>query len=128
MERLGLTFALMDAYGLTRLPETEVLAPTVAPDAVIREFHTDEYLDVLRAAGAGAPVPHAFRYGLGPGDNPIWPGVYEASALACGGAVPPAGPGARGAAARARRLPGGLPHPAPDRAAGVACLPQRRLA
>ena len=25
MERLGLTFGLMDAYGLTRLPGTEVL-------------------------------------------------------------------------------------------------------
>ena len=87
MERLGLTFGLMDAYGLTRLPGTEVLPPAPAPEAALREFHTDEYLAVLRAAGAGEAVPEAYRYGLGPGDNPIWPGVYEASALACGDSI-----------------------------------------
>ncbi len=77
----------MEAYGLTRLPGTEIMPPAPAPEAAVREFHDEEYLAVLRAAGAGEPVPDAYRYGLGPGDNPIWPGVYEASVLACGGSI-----------------------------------------
>ena len=87
MERLDLTYALMAAYGLTTRPGIRLVAPTVASEAAIRDFHTAEYLAVLRAADAGHDVPGAARHGLGPGDNPIWPGCYEASALACGGSI-----------------------------------------
>jgi acetoin utilization protein AcuC len=128
MERLGLTYALMEAYGLTRLPGTCVLAPTPAPEAILREFHTAEYLEVLRAAGAGEPVPMAFRYGLGPGDNPIWPGCYEASALACGGSILAADLVARGEVDRAFAFAGGLHHAMPDRAAGFCYLNDAVLA
>src|SRR3990172_8273112 len=75
----------MEACGLLAPPETRVTPPRPAPEAVLGTFHTAEYLEVLRAASAGQEVPMAYRYGLGPGDNPIWPGMYEASALACGG-------------------------------------------
>ena len=128
MERLGLTFELMDAYGLTRLPGTEVLPPAPAPEAAIREFHTEEYLAVLRAAGAGEAVPEAYRYGLGPGDNPIWPGVYEASALACGGSILAAELVARGDVARAFAFAGGLHHAMPARASGFCYLNDAVLA
>src|SRR3972149_5772152 len=84
MERLGLTYALMDAYGLLAPPETRVTPPRPAPEAVLGTFHTAEYLEVLRAASAGQEVPVAYRYGLGPGDHPIWAGMYEARALASG--------------------------------------------
>ncbi|PYM65550.1 MAG: acetoin utilization protein AcuC, partial [Candidatus Rokuibacteriota bacterium] len=53
MERLGLTFDLMEAYGLTRLPGTRVIAPDPAEEPALRDFHTAEYLDVLRAASRG---------------------------------------------------------------------------
>jgi acetoin utilization protein AcuC len=128
MERLGLTYGLMEAYGLTRLPGLVIREPAAAPDAALREFHTDEYLDVLRAAGAGAPVPHAYRYGLGPGDNPIWPGVFEASALACGGSILAAELVARGEATRAFAFAGGLHHAMPDRASGFCYLNDAVLA
>jgi len=128
MERLGLTFGLMDAYGLTRLPGTEVLPPAPAPEADLREFHTDEYLAVLRAAGAREAVPQAYRYGLGPGDNPIWPGVYEASALACGGSILAAELVARGDVERAFAFAGGLHHAMPDRASGFCYLNDAVLA
>jgi acetoin utilization protein AcuC len=128
MERLGLTFALMEAYGLTRLPDTEVLAPPPAPEAAVREFHDAAYLEVLRAAGAGAPVPDAYQYGLGPGDNPIWPGVYEASLLACGGSILAADVVARGDAARAFAFAGGLHHALPGRASGFCYLNDAVLA
>jgi acetoin utilization protein AcuC len=128
MERLGLTFGLMEAYGLTRLAGTEVLPPAPAPESTLREFHTGEYLAVLRTASAGAVVPQAYRYGLGPGDNPIWPGCYEASALACGGSILAAELVARGQVERAFAFAGGLHHAMPDRASGFCYLNDAVLA
>ena len=122
MERLGLTFALMEAYGLTTRDQTRLLTPTAASDAVLRGFHTAEYLEVLRAASAGQEVAGPVRYGLGPGDNPIWPGVYEASALACGGSVQAAELVAAGEVERTFAFAGGLHHAMPDRASGFCYL------
>jgi acetoin utilization protein AcuC len=128
MERLGLTHALMAAYGLTAGPGMRVLAPEPAPESVLRGFHTAEYLDVLRAASAGQDVPAAYRYGLGPGDNPIWPGMYEASALACGGSVRAAELVASGEVTRAFAFAGGLHHALPSRASGFCYLNDAVLA
>lgn len=128
MERLGLTWALMEAYGLTTLPETRVLPPAPAPEAVLRGFHTTEYLEVLRAASAGQEVAAPSRYGLGPGDNPIWPGMYEASALACGGSIRAAELVAAGEVERAFAFAGGLHHAMPDRASGFCYLNDAVLA
>ena len=128
MERLGLTYDLMDAYGLTGLPETKVIAPRPAPEAALRGFHTGEYLEVLRAASAGQEVASAYRYGLGPGDNPIWPGMYEASVLACGGSIAAADLVAAGEVERAFAFAGGLHHAMPDRASGFCYLNDAVLA
>src|SRR5262249_7014765 len=128
MERLGLTFALMEAYGLTRLPTTRVLEPEPADEATIAGFHRADYLEILRAASRGGPVPTAYRYGLGPGDNPIWPGCYEASALACGGSILAADLVARGEVGRAFAFAGGLHHAMPDRASGFCYLNDAVLA
>ncbi len=128
MERLGLTFALMEAFGLTALAQTRVLAPPPASDAVLRGFHTAEYLDALRAASAGLDVPGSTRYGLGPGDNPVWPGCYEASALACGGSIRAAELVAAGEVERAFAFAGGLHHAMPDRASGFCYLNDAVLA
>ncbi len=128
MERLGLTFALIEAYGLTGLPETRVLAPRPAPEPALRQFHTAEYLEVLRAASAGRDVPVPGRYGLGPGDNPIWPGMYEASSLACGGSIQAAELVATAEVERAFAFAGGLHHAMPDRASGFCYLNDAVLA
>jgi acetoin utilization protein AcuC len=122
MERLGLTYALMEALGLTRRPGVRVLAPGPVDDAMLRQFHTAEYLEVLRAVSVGEGVAHAARFGLGPGDNPIWPGCFEASALACGGSVTAAELVASGEVTRAFAFAGGLHHAMPDRASGFCYL------
>ena len=48
MERLGLTWRLMEAYGLTALPGAKVLAPEAASIEEIARFHTREYIDTNR--------------------------------------------------------------------------------
>jgi acetoin utilization protein AcuC len=118
MERLGLTWRLMDAYGLTALPNAKVVAPEPAGIDAIARFHTREYIDILRAVSAGDWVPHAARYGLGPGDNPIFPGLWEAAQLAAGGSIVAAQLVAEGEVDRAFHFAGGLHHAMPDRASG----------
>ncbi len=118
MERLGLTWRLMEAYGLTTLPHAKVLAPDPADEAALARFHSREYLEVLKAVSAGLEVPGVARYGLGVGDNPIFPGVWEVSCLAAGGSLLAAKLVAEGEVERAFHSAGGLHHAMPDRASG----------
>jgi len=118
MERLGLTWRLMEAYGLTALPRAKVWAPEPAELDEIARFHSREYIEILRAVSAGDWVPHAGRYGLGPGDNPIFPGLWEAAQLGAGGSLLAARLVADGEATRAFHFAGGLHHAMPGRASG----------
>ncbi|HKW95388.1 MAG TPA: acetoin utilization protein AcuC [Methylomirabilota bacterium] len=118
MERLGLTWRLMEAYGLTALPRAKVLVPEAAQLEQSARFHAREYLEILRAVSAGDWVPHAARYGLGPGDNPIFPGLWEAAQLAAGGSLLAARLVADGEVDRAFHFAGGLHHAMPGRASG----------
>ena len=118
MERLGLTWRLMEAYGLTALPEARVLAPGPADEAAIGRFHGPEYVKVLKAAGSGLHVPGFHRFGLGPGDNPIFPGLWDVACLVAGGSLLAAKLVADGEVERAFHFAGGLHHAMPDRASG----------
>ena len=118
MERLGLTWRLMEAYGLTAGPKLKVLTPEPASVEAITRFHTPEYVEVLRAASGGDWVPHAAGYGLGAGDNPIFPGLWEAAQLTAGGSLLAAQLVLDGEATRAFHFAGGLHHAMPNRASG----------
>src|SRR5215470_13514760 len=118
MERLGLTWRLMEAYGLTSGPKVKLLAPAPASLEEITRFHARDYIDILRAVSAGDWVPHAAGYGLGPGDNPIFPGLWEAAQLAAGGSLLAARLVADGEVDRAFHFAGGLHHAMPGRASG----------
>jgi len=119
MERLGLTWKLMEAYALTTLPGTTVRAPDAAAESELLRFHTEDYLTVLKAADSGlAPAAVVCHYGLGPGDNPVFPGLWEAARLAAGGSLLAARLVATGEVDRAFHFAGGLHHAMPDRASG----------
>src|SRR4030067_2644854 len=57
MERLGLTWRLMEAYGLTTLAGAKVWAPEPADEAALARFHAGQYLEVLKAVSGGPPLP-----------------------------------------------------------------------
>ncbi len=122
MERLKLTYDLMEAYGLTRLPGAQVRPPEKPGEECILKTHSREYMEVLQAASVGVPVPGAYRFGLGPGDNPIFPGMYDAAVLAVGGSLLAARLVASGEVERAFSFAGGLHHAFPDRASGFCYL------
>jgi acetoin utilization protein AcuC len=118
MERLGLTWRLMQAYGLTSLPGATVHAPRPADEAEIAEYHTQDYIDVLKAADSGRTPQGAAVYGLGRGDNPVFPGVWRVAQLVAGGSLLAADLVGRGEVERAFHFAGGLHHAHADRASG----------
>jgi acetoin utilization protein AcuC len=118
MERLGLTWRLMQAYGLTTLPEATVHTPAPAAERDIELYHAPEYLAALKAANVGAPPPRASAFGLGAGDNPVFRGLWEAARLVAAGSLLAADLVAGGKAERAFHFAGGLHHAMPDRASG----------
>ena len=86
MERLGLTWRLMEAYGLTRLPGAIVRDARRPPRRRISRASTRASTSTCsrRPTAAGRRAAAA-RYGLGPGDNPIFPGLWEAARAGGGG-------------------------------------------
>ena len=128
MERLGLTWRLMQAYGLTALPRTKVLEPAPADETAIGRFHTSEYMEVLKEASQGRNLPRAARHGLGPGDNPVFPGLWEAAQLSAGGSLLAAQLVGAGEVGRAFHFAGGLHHAMRDRASGFCYLNDAVLA
>ena len=118
MERLGLTWRLMDAYRLTSLPHMILRAPEPADEQAIGAFHARPYVEMLKSADSGRAPSGAMVYGLGPGDNPVFPGVWQVARLVAGGSILAADLVAAGEVDRAFHFAGGLHHAAHDRASG----------
>jgi acetoin utilization protein AcuC len=118
MERLGLTWRLMQAYGLTSLPGATVRAPEAAPQSALAVYHGAEYLQILKAANGGQAPKFAERFGLGPGDNPVFPGLWDAARFCAAGSILAADLVASGEADRVFHFAGGLHHAMPSRASG----------
>src|SRR5213078_2218915 len=88
-----------------------------ATDDELLLVHTARYLEVVRAAGAGGAGDWR-RFGFGPGDNPIFPHMHEASARVVGASVTAAEAVLGGRAQHAFNPSGGLHHAMPERASG----------
>ena len=73
---------------------------------------------LLSAVRSAPEVPFWQGNGLGTEDNPIFHGMHEASALACGGSLLAAREIAEGRADRAINIAGGLHHAMADQASG----------
>ena len=116
--RLGLAYELMEAYGLTELESVYILTPREATLEEAKTFHSDGYLEVLRLADSGMWIPNLFSHGLGPGDNPVFPGVYEWGMRVAGASIECAEELLAGRASAAFNISGGLHHAMPSRAYG----------
>jgi acetoin utilization protein AcuC len=111
--RVQLTMALARACGL--LDEVRLLEPAAISGADLTRVHELDYLAAVKADGRG---PAAACFGFGPGDNPPFPGMHEASARVCGATVAAAEAIRSGRALHAFSPAGGLHHAMPDRASG----------
>ncbi|HLL67601.1 MAG TPA: acetoin utilization protein AcuC [Micromonosporaceae bacterium] len=113
--RVELTVALARALGVLDRPGVTVEAPAAATDEALLRVHTAEYVNAIREASAGV---RRSGYGLGTSDNPIFPGIHEASALIAGATLRAAEAVWLGEAGNAVNIAGGLHHAMPDRASG----------
>jgi acetoin utilization protein AcuC len=116
--RLALTRELCAAYGMLQPDVCAVVAPELAPLESILAVHSADYVEVIRRLGEGAVVPEMGRYGFGPGDNPPFPGMWEASRLYTGGSLAAADWVLSGRGRCAFNVAGGLHHAMRDRASG----------
>jgi acetoin utilization protein AcuC len=113
--RLELTMELARALGVLDRPQVHHHAPDPADDATLELVHDRHYIDAVKAA----PGDPCFRgFGLNTPDNPVFPGMHEASALVAGGTVLCAEQVWRGEARHAVNIAGGLHHAMRDHASG----------
>jgi acetoin utilization protein AcuC len=120
--RLYLTHFLMKACGLLEGPGIRVLQPKGAEEDEILRVHTPEYIKALQRANAGEHFPSAFNWGLGFGDNPIFPGVWDWSRLVAGGTLLALEEVAEGRSTVSFHTGGGFHHAHRSRAAGFCYL------
>ncbi len=117
-ERLRRTFELLEAYNAFAAPHVRLVTPRPATDDELALFHTRDYIDKVRALSAGSQTVAASRYGFGPGDNPVFAGMYESEGLKVGSAMVAAEMLVNGACQVAFSFSGGLHHGGPDFASG----------
>jgi acetoin utilization protein AcuC len=115
--RVMLTRELIRAYELVGDDRVREIPARVATDGELELVHTARYVDAVKRAGRGEQGDW-FRFGFGPGDNPIFAGMHEASARVAGGSVVAAEAVLSGGAEHAFTPAGGLHHAMPERASG----------
>jgi acetoin utilization protein AcuC len=118
ISRLKLTYELIKAYGLLGLPCVQFIPTVEAEEKDLAAFHSEEYLKVLKQANEGRLMADAYSYGLGPGDNPIFPGLYNWSLLVTGATLQAVDFVSEGKGEIAFNIAGGLHHAMRARASG----------
>jgi acetoin utilization protein AcuC len=116
--RLKLTYELIRGYGLLALPSVQTIITRRAEEDDLAIFHSREYLNVLKEASEGRLEGNAYSCGLGPGDNPIFSGLYDWSLLVTGATLQAVDFVAKGEGEIAFNIAGGLHHAMKSRASG----------
>ncbi len=128
IERLDLTVSLMEAFGLMAHPDLNRVEAAPAEQAALLAFHRPDYLEVLRRADSGLAAAEAAGYGLGPGDNPVFKGLWDWASLLTGASLAASEAVAEGRVEVAFNIAGGMHHAAPARASGFCYLNDAVLA
>ena len=90
--RLELTIELARAFGLFAAAGVSVERPAPATDAELGLAHIQPYIAAVRRAGSPQPGASVLEFGLGTADNPVFAGMYDASALVVGATLAAARP------------------------------------
>ena len=117
-ERLRRTVELLNEYGAFNAPNVRVVEPRSSTDDELALFHTLEYIKVVRGLSAGNTRLPAWRYGFGPGDNPVFGRMYETESVKAGSSLVGAAMLVNGECDVAFSFVGGLHHARPEMASG----------
>jgi acetoin utilization protein AcuC len=114
--RLRRTYELLRAYDA--FAGVDVSEPRPASVDDLLTAHSEEFVKAVDYLSSGSHFPYSYgRFGFGTGDNPVFPGMYEASVLYTGASVDAAQAVIDGAPV-AMNIAGGLHHAHYARAAG----------
>jgi acetoin utilization protein AcuC len=86
-ERLKRTFDLLDHASVLQSENVEVIEPRAATEDELALFHSSEYVEITRQLSSGDQSVPAGRYGFGPGDNPVFLGMYDSESLKVGSSL-----------------------------------------
>jgi acetoin utilization protein AcuC len=117
-ERLQRTHELLQEYGAFEVPNVRVVEPVPATVEDLALFHTTEYIELIRALSAGESIYQAYQYGFGPGDNPVFKGMFELALQRVGSGLTGAKLLVEDDCDVAFSFSGGLHHGGPDFASG----------
>jgi len=117
-ERLQRTYELLAAYSAFDGPDSMLVQPRQATPEELGLFHTEEYVEAVRSLSQGERRFNPTRYNFGPGDNPIFPEMYETEALKVGATLVAAELVTSDQADVAFSFSGGLHHAGSDHASG----------
>ena len=116
--RLKYTNDLLQAYGAFDAGNVDLVAPRQATEDELLTFHTPDYLEAVRGLSRNDPKVNASRFNFGPGDNPAYEGIYEASSSSTGASLRAVEALISGEADAAFSISGGLHHAMPSYAYG----------
>ena len=115
--RIRLTLELCEALGL--LEGYQFVASEPATDEDLTTVHSLTYVRMVQKAGRGEEDPwDLMHYGLGTGDNPIFPDIHDACAHVVGAVLEACRLVMRGEVAHALCVSGGLHHALRSKASG----------
>ncbi|MBS3734568.1 MAG: acetoin utilization protein AcuC [Phycisphaerae bacterium] len=125
-ERAQRTVELLQSMGL--LDDADMVSAEAAPRDVIERFHLPAYLDMLRDAPNGDMGVEGLEMGLGTPETPVFGGMYEYAALACGATLAAVDAVTDGRARRTFNPSGGYHHAHPAKAGGFCYINDIALA
>jgi acetoin utilization protein AcuC len=86
-ERLQRAYELITAYDAFDGQNSRLVPPRLATTEELLLFHSKEYVDAVRSLSSGESTYTASQYNFGPGDNPVFEGMYEIAGLKVGAAL-----------------------------------------
>ncbi|MBR61871.1 MAG: acetoin utilization protein AcuC [Dehalococcoidia bacterium] len=116
--RLKQTYELLQSYKLFENPNVIISDPTPASKEDLLTFHSHDYINAIEVFNDGNWSQNASNFNLGPGDNPVYKNIFDASRLSTGGSIVAAKMIESGKVNRAFNISGGLHHAMPNYAYG----------
>lgn len=118
LERAVKTRNTLASMGLLSGPDKHEIAPEPAKRSLIELIHTTNYLDTMLKSESGDWSLQALGMGIGGPDTPVFKGMYDYGALACGATLKGADLLLSGEADYAFNPSGGFHHAGPELASG----------
>ncbi len=117
--RLRYTYELLEAFGAFNGKTSLLVEPRFATVDELLTTHTPGYVDAVKRYSDGGSIQDGAQYGFtAQGDNPVFPGMYEAALLSTGASVQAAEMVADGTVRVAFNPSGGLHHAMAGHASG----------